>query len=335
MNLTSDIIFRDYLQLVTGVAARMEPAPVDGISKLPLYLREQYQWRSTRIFDHEFLLAVEHDRAPDEEQTPTDFVKQARVIAEKLGREVVFVLHPVPSFLRNRLVHAGVSFIVPGSQLFLPSIPADLRERFPRVRDSKQGKLPASAQVVVLYQLTHGGLDGLSQQEIAGKISYTPMMVSLVRDQLESHGLCAVEKHGRSISLRFPSSSRELWAAAKPWLTSPVSKSLWITGDLPDDLRCAAGITALSSKSMLQQDAVPTYAILHKTFTKLLESGRLQGCPSPHGAHALVETWRYDPLRIAGPDLTVDAFSLYLSLESDPDERVQQELGHMMENLPW
>ena len=86
---------------------------------------------------------------------------------------------------------------------------------------------------------------------------------------------------------------------------------------------------------MLQQDAVPTFAILRKAFTKLLESGLIQGCPSPHGAHARIEAWRYDPLRLAGPDLTVDAFSLYLSLESDPDERVQQELGHMMENLPW
>lgn len=335
MRLSSENI-KNYFHSVTGVAPQLEPAPGEMVSSLPLYIRELYHWRFAKVFDHEFLFALEKGVKEElNEQTPGDLLQQADVIREKLGRDVVFVLHPVPSFVRNRLVHSRISFIVPGSQMFLPMIPLDLREHFPRRRYSHRGKLLASAQVIVLYQIVKGGLENLSQQEIAREIDYSAMMVSNARDQLESHGLCEIEKRGRAVSLHFPMSRRELWEQSRELMSSPVQKTHWISGDIPDDLRCLAGISALSQKTMLGHDAIPTFAVYHKTFLELLENRRFHGCPIREDANAQVEAWRYDPRLLVDKKGVVDCFSLYLSLESDPDTRVQQELETMMEGIAW
>lgn len=325
-----------YFHSVTGLALRLESAPHEMVSKLPLYIRERYQWRCARIFDHKFLFALEKDDEQEPvEPTPGDLAQQAEAIREKLGREVVFVLHPVPSYVRNRLVHSHVSFIVPGSQMFLPGIPLDLREYFPRRKSSHRGKLLASSQVIVLYQLLRGGLERLSQREIADKISYSAMMVSNARDQLESHGLCEVEKHGRSVSLHFPLSRRELWQQARELMSNPVQKTHWIVGDIPNGLCSMAGVSALSQRTMLGQDAIPTVAIFYKTFLKLVKNGRVQSTPMREESGIRVEAWRYDPKLLADREGRVDVYSLYLSLEDSPDERIQQELNKMMGEIQW
>lgn len=325
-----------YLRTVTGAAPRIKPAPSGLVSKLPLHLRERYDWAFARIFDHELLFAFEMGGTDQADgPTPGDLAQQADTIREKLGRDAVFVLHPVPSYVRNRLVQSRISFIVPDSQMFLPMIPADLREHFPRRRQSHRGKLLASAQVIVLHQLVKGGLDNLSQREIAHRIGYTGMMVSHAREQLESLGLCEAAKQGRSVTLRFPLSRRDLWERSRELMASPVQKTHWITGTVPCNLRCLAGISALSERSMLGGDAIPTFAIHHKTFLDLLEKGAVRDCPLHEEAGARIEAWRYDPRPLADGRGTVDAFSLYLSMESEPDDRVQQELDHMMEEIAW
>jgi hypothetical protein len=324
-----------YLRDIAGSIPRLELAPAQVVKPLPLFLRDAYLWRIGTLFDHELLFAIEKPRLDDEgSPTPADYVKQADVLREKLGREVVFVLNTVPSFNRNRLVQAQVPFIVPGTQLFLPMILVDLREQYPRLRPPRPERLLTSAQVIVLHQLVHGSLAGLSQSEIARRIDYTTMMVSNARDQLEAHGLCEVEKQGRAVALHFPLPRKELWRKASPLMTSPVQKRAFITGSVPDEFRCLAGISALSRRSMLGNDAVPTFAIHHGRFQDLLETGQIHGCPIPTDASAQVELWKYDP-RPTSDQGTVDVFSLYLSLESEPDDRVQQELARMMEEIAW
>jgi hypothetical protein len=327
---------RSYLRDVVGASPQLDPAPDAIVKPLPLFLRDTYQWRVGKLFDHDLLFAIEKSRQVEgEATTPADYVKQADTLREKLGREVVFVLNPVPSFIRTRLVQAQVPFIVPGTQMFLPMLLVDLREHYPRLRPPRPERLLTSAQVIVLHQLIHGSLDGLSQSEIARVIDYTTMMVSNARDQLDAHGLCEVEKRGRAIVLRFPLPRRELWGKASALMTSPIQKRVWITGTIPDDFRCLAGISALSRRSLLGEDAVPTFALHQAQFQALLETGKVHGCPIPADASARAELWKYDPRPLADRSGSVDPFSLYLSLESDPDDRVQQELTRMMEEIAW
>jgi hypothetical protein len=56
--------------------------------------------------------------------------KHADTLRGQTGEPVVLVLPALPAYIRNRMVRCGLPFIVPGSQIFLPTARIDLRERF-------------------------------------------------------------------------------------------------------------------------------------------------------------------------------------------------------------
>jgi hypothetical protein len=174
----------------------------------------------------------------------------------------------------------------------------------------------------------------LAQKDIAECIAYSAMMVSNATDALEANGLCTIEKNGRVSSLRFPDSREELWQKAKDQMGSPVRKIHYVQGQLPGERPLLAGTSALSRNSMLSEGALPTVAMFHKDFRAKLDRGGLQGCPAEDMADLVVEAWNYDPKLLAGGE-TVDPFSLYLSLRDSPDERIQQELDQMVEDIAW
>lgn len=323
---------RDYLATVAGIAPAFEPVPRSLTGKLPLFVRERYRWRTAELFGHECLFALE--KASEESQTPGDYAMQGDRIRGELGREAIFVLETVPSFVRNRLVQAAVPFIVPGSQMFLPMLLVDLREYFPR-KHKQRKQLLTSAQVIVLYQLTRGGLEGLAKKAIAEHIGYSAMMVSNATDDLQAHGLCSIEKKGRASSVCFPDSREELWQNARDLMRSPVRKTYHVEGATFEDEPVLAGAAALNNLSMLSADPRPTVAIYHKDFPKKLESGLIHVHPENNlDDDTTIEAWDYDPKLFTDGGI-VDRFSLYLSLTGSPDERIQQELEHMMETIKW
>ncbi len=107
------------------------------------------------------------------------------------------------SYARNRLVRKNIAFIVPGSQMFLPTALIDLRERQPSLRPVKSDRLTPAAQCLVLYHLQRSTLSGTALQDVARKIGYTPVMLTRVRSELENAGMCESVRQGRTTRLRF------------------------------------------------------------------------------------------------------------------------------------
>ncbi len=86
--------------------------------------------------------------------------------------------------------------------------------------------------------------------------------------------------------------------------------------------------------SLLNEDAIPAYALQEQSIRQGLEQGQFNGCPDRYGADARLESWSYNPALLSDHP-RVDTLSLYLSLRKDPDERVQAALEDMMEAFPW
>ena len=116
-------------------------------------------------------------------------------------------------------------------------------------------------------------------------------------------------------------------------MTSPVKKTRWVQWSTPGYPALLAGISALSRRTMLAADTHPTYALGPKMFESWLESGTLTGCPDAEQATAKIEVWSYEP-KLLGDNEAVDPLSLFLSLRDSPDERVQQQLEHMIAEDP-
>jgi DNA-binding MarR family transcriptional regulator len=238
---------------------------------------------------------------------------------------VVLVLRHLTSYLRQQLMRRAVPFVAPGSQVFLPTAWVDLRERFARDRETKRATLSAAAQVVVLYHLLKAPVEGQSLRELAPKLGYSAMTLSKVADELASVELCRAETKSRSRMLCLTGARRELWERARPFLRSPVRARHWVVWNEPPPEARAAGLTALAARSMIADDRLPVFALNERDYRRLLESGRIRGCPGPDEAAAQVECWAYNPV-LLGDEKAVDALSLVLSLADSPDERVQKAL---------
>jgi len=323
----------DYLESITGVRPDLQrPDTSGGGSRLPLFLRERYELRSLRIFGRKCLLALE---SPDwEPGSPAEYAFHARTLHESMGEPVVIVIPFVPSYARNRMVQAGIPFIVPGTQMFLPSLMVDLRERFGRVPPATGKRLAPATQCVLLYHLLRESIEGVPLGNIAEKVGYSAMNLSRVKDELEAAGLCGIGRRGRSVVIEFSEHGPDLWRAAQPFLRSPVGKSHWVEWKRVSYPAIRAGLTALSHRSMLEDDRIPTYALRRETYRRNLEKGVFRGAPGPSEANVQLEAWNYDPLLLGDRD-GVDPLSLFLSLRDSADERVQQELETLIKEVRW
>jgi hypothetical protein len=177
-------------------------------------------------------------------------------------------------------------------------------------------------------------LSGLPLKSIAEKLNCSAMMLSKVKDELEEAGICDVERIGRSMALKFSAANRALWDLAQGRLTSPVKKTRWVQWKTPGYPALLSGISALSRRTMLAADRLPTYALGPKMLESWLERGTLTGCPDAEQATAKIEVWSYEP-KLLGDNEVVDPLSLYLSLRYNADERVQQQLERLIEEVQW
>lgn len=322
----------DYLESITGLPPDLQRDAVNRARGLPLFLRDRYALRSLRIFGRKCLLALE---SPDwEPGSPAEYSNHAQALQGALGEPVAIVIPGIPSYARNRMVQAGVPFIVPGSQLFLPSMMVDLRERFSSPPVSPGKRLTPATQCILLYHLLREPLTGLPLRAIAEKVGYSAMNLSRAKDELEAAELCQTGRQGRAVVMEFGEKGRDLWDKALPLLSSPVQKAYWVDWPQVGYPAVPAGLTALSHRSMIEDDRVPTYALPQETYRANLEKGLFRGCPGPGEANVQIEAWRYNPL-LLGSENGVDPLSLILSLRDSADERVQQQLETLIEEVRW
>ena len=322
----------DYLESIAGIQPDLQRDAAERSRGLPLFLRERYGLRSLRIFGRKCLLALE---TPDwEPGSPAEYASHAQALQGKLGEPIALVISKIPSYARNRMVQAGVPFIVPGSQLFLPSMMVDLRERFSPSPITPGKRLTPATQCILLYHLLRESIAGVPLREIAEKVGYSAMNLSRAKDELETAGLCETGRQGRSVVLDFQERGPALWIKALPLLSSPVRKSYWVDWPQVGYPSIPAGLTALSQRSMLEDDRLPTYALPQESYRLNLEKGLFHGCPGPSEANVQLEAWSYNPLLLGGKE-GVDSLSLILSLRDSADERVQQQLETLIEEVNW
>ena len=317
-----------YLEACTGGEVALSPVPETVLRGLPLFLRHHYRFQKLNWLAQQLVLAQMQpaDAPPSISQIKT----QQRNLATHFGLPVVFVFPSLDTYHRNRFIQEGIAFIVPGLQLFIPPFAAFCEKE---QRRQHIQKFSAAAQAVVLSALYKQTPNGTLMQDWARILGYSAMTLSKVRQELASVELCAQEAGRRLRGMHFTKTGHELWNAAMPYLRAPVKNRLWgqLTAKTPKLI--PAGLTALSGKTMLQDDPVQTYAC-ERNAIKALTKKHHRLLEYPDDATAQIEIWIYAPALFA-VNGAVDPLSLYLSLMDSPDERVQQALTHLMEQMQW
>ncbi len=319
----------DYMGALSGERLDLEAEDTAG---LPLFLRKRYRVYSTRLFGRAAFLALQAEKWRG--GSPAEYSKQAAALALKFNAHVILVLRFLPSYARSRMVRMGVPFIVPGSQTFIPNSMIDLRETFPRPSPRHRDELSPAAQCTLLYHLLRGPLTGMPLKSISQRLRYSPMRLTEVKDELEGAEVCKAVKTGREVSLEFNSSGRALWDRIEQQLRSPVKRTLWVQWNDTEALPLLAGMSALSLATMIEGDRLPTYAVSVAAYQDSAAKGAWLASGDPERATSKLEVWSYAP-QLLGENGVVDPLSLYLSLRSSADERVQQQLDRLIEGVKW
>ena len=208
----------------------------------------------------------------------------------------------------------------------MPFMAVYLQERSDAEKIDKKELLPAS-QVVLLYFIYHGSGKQIMSRAVTD-LKLTSTSVSRAVRQLEELGLLRTEKDGVQKVLYSELSPEGLFKKAHDNFQNPVKRIVYIPLEQIQDRLLKSGYTALAGYSMLNEPNVVCYAAdsisrWDSVAIKKLQNGQTQ---------AAVELWRYDPKKLAGTD-TVDPLSLALALENDADERVEEAVEEMLDQV--
>ncbi len=318
--------FEGYCRDVLGLQVQTRRWEQGGT--LPLFLREAFEFSEATLLGHSFLLAADKR---EEEIPPAAILKQLNQIKERWRHTVVYLRERITSHNRRRLIEQNIPFVVPGTQLFLPMLGMDLRERFEKVHAARSVMSP-SAQLLLLHVFHAHAYGPLTPGAMAQTLEYTPMTMTRAFAELKHLGIGnhVVRKKDRRLS--FALTGRELWNQVSPLMRSPVNKTVFVEESPSLRTFPMAGLTALASHSMIAQPVIPTVACEAPTWRTLRTRVRI--VPVADRDTIQLQVWNYSPGRFASKG-AVDRLSLYLSLQQDSDERVQAARAEMLERIPW
>jgi hypothetical protein len=330
-----------YIEETLGIQPTATPIAKSNLDKLPVYIHETFTLYCTNLFNTGIILAeLKQDDALSIQQTE----KQVQLLKNLLNQKVVVVLENAQAYNRKRLIEKGISFIMPGKQLYMPDLLVDLRESYvhPRTKKKNETLLP-SAQFLIIYHIIHRNqqwkLEEHPFKEIAQKTGYTPMAITNAIENLKHHELVDVEGEKEKF-IRFRHERHELWDIAQQQnlLVNPVIKTVYID-EKPNDLFLLhSNATAMPEYTDLNPGRQEYFAIERTVFYGLQKSNALVNPNDYEGRYAL-EVWKYNPLALVdglpNDRTVVDPLSLYLSVKDSRDERIEMALDQIIEKFIW
>ena len=320
-----------YLRETLGIAPEIQAWP--GAAKLPYFLQGAFEVLDLKLLDRQILLAL--DRHPHK-LSLANIRRQMDRLRHHAQAPVAYVTGALASYERKRLIEQKVAFIVPGNQLYLPELGIDLREYFRRGPGAPDAVLsPATQAMLVAVLLREPPRAEWQPAEVARSLGYSAMTLSRAVKELTATRIAVLHIAGRARWLRMEGTAAETWDHAKPLLRSPARRRFWAK---PTPACSAphvrlAGLSALARYSMLAEPAWPTYAISTAQWAIATRAG-IAILPEQLPGTYEWELWHYSPALVPGSD-TVDPFSLTLSLQGNPDERIQLALDELTKRFPW
>jgi len=321
-----------YLRQVLGEGA-VRMAPARAAAQLPYFIQEAYGLLTGTLLGRPLTIAFVKGREFLSAQQISQHTKQ---IGELFQTPVIVALPAIAPGERKQLIQHGVAFLVPGRQLFAPSMGMILSERYgTEPQRAVEIASPATQALLIWFLNQHPVSETWHPFEAAATLGYAGMTATRAVRELMQFELFELEERGRAKYLKLTDSRHSLWEKAKPFLRTPVIKTLWTYDRGILDLAGArfAGESALARLSMLNEPQQPAIAITSEAAQQSREDGIFFE-PRQLADAIAVQVWRYIPNMLVKEKI-VDPLSLWLSLQHNPDDRIQMALDDIEENFRW
>lgn len=327
-----------YIEFVLGVEAQLAPV----VLRVPFNIQDSYNTFELSIpMGSQSALNVLLVVPSDEADYPgiVKLRKHLDLVRKATDQIIAYVCKSLSIQDRRSLITHQVNFVQPGFQMFLPEMGLDLRESFRRRRErSAVGTLLPAAQAMLLSCLYADKTDDayFTTNALLADLGYSRVTLSKAVDQLTSLEVIRLAKSDLPWkTYAFNGSPAEVFRKAKQYLRSPVRKKIGITRSTismgPGVF--LAGETALARYTMLAEPTQAVWGMTKKVFDDMLTRDALEVTDSVDAIEEWVEIWAYPSL--AKTQYVADAASLFLSLDSNPDERIQIALDELKEQVNW
>jgi hypothetical protein len=331
---TSRQEIQDYFESIFGVKPEIKHWV--NTKGLPFFLLDEYTFETVTLYGRQCLMLL--GREPFE--NAAKIRKHVDVLKKLVDYPILYATGALKSFERKRLIESGVQFVVPGNQLFAPQLGMDLREFYRSKAVDKEVMGPAS-QALLIAAIIRGWNNDFTFRgiELVDGDLYSKMTISRAIKEFRSFSLIEPATNEKSPRWRFAGTPKTVWENALPFLQSPI-KRVFYFGSAPVVKR-AAGLSALSKESMLDEPSIPIVAFSKEEWDMEVQRSGDKALSQLNDPVFAVEVWSYSPEHIRGATLIpvtrecVDPLSLYLSLRNNADERVQISLDEMMEKIEW
>ena len=212
---------------------------------LPHALRDRYSFKVAWLDDLEVLFMSVNDKL----SSISDVKKHIKIVKSVANVKIVLVLKNILARQRQYLIEEGIAFIVQDKQIYLPFLGIVLQEKFDKP-DLKVTKLMPSAQMLLLYYI-YRKEEALYMNDVVKALGYSAMTISRAAKQLEEINLFTTTKEGVLKILIARKKGKDLFVQAKPYLTSPVIKEIFVSREKLAADMVIGGLSALSYESCL------------------------------------------------------------------------------------
>lgn len=261
------------------------------------------------------------------------FIEFRSSIASKFDEEVIICLmSSISTLMRREMVENRIGFFVPGSQIYIPDLFLDLKDRPGKARVVPAERISPLAQLIILAVLLGENLEGANLTELAERCRVSVMSASRVMDELEELGVARGKFVGRQRCLHMPVSGRLLWDAVKDRLRAPLRKIRSIKGELPEGVTRISGRNALAFYAGMPERGATHYAMSEALFNRLEKNAFIEPADFRDEDRIEIEAWSYDPCVLAREGF-VDPLSLYLNYRDDRDGEIEQNLAMLLNRL--
>lgn len=317
-----------YFDEILGTNIHIKKVLADALKALPLILTTKWDFYEANLFNKNILLVD----IKNFQELSTDSIAKYFEITRSIKNKIpVAVLKTIDNYKRKRLIERKIPFLIPGKQMYLPDLLIDLKDTLSIARKSSDIMDPAT-QFLFLVHILKGTIEGVSFKNLANQLGYGKMTISRVADYLKENNLCKITG-SKEKQFIFEKNKKDLWNRSLPLLVSPVKRSVGVTGSIQTKDLKASNINALSHYTEIADENKNYYAINLKDFESLTKKNNIQEIEILE-SETIFEIWKYNPNILAIGNF-VDPLSLYLIFREDEDERIQQSLIALINEVKW
>lgn len=322
----------DYVQSAFKNLNEWLPSPThleavsDSITlSIPKSLSNVYEYAIAIIFEQQFLIAATPEWSTN--QRPTVIEHHHEALRTETGLHIIMLFGSMPSYIFQRCTKKKIDIMVGEKRIFLPSL-FFLAESVNLSKAKTPKRIPALAQLMILYQLQRERIDGLTTRDLAQKLHTSYATVNRALNWLKENDIVTLNGE-KEKTVSFTVNGKQLWEAALPFLDTPVEKSVrtnsisWIPGALTS----GPGALGINVDDVAPTNCVALSATSYSNLKQNIVDDGIFG-------ETEIEVWRYEP-RMLSDIGSVDILSLYLSLRNSDSVAVKEELNALMETLAW